>query len=272
MKFKTLVDVPFEIVAKCFFKSFENYYVQFTKNARLFEERWRVAKVRYDFSVGVFEGEELIAFMLLAIDERDGVLSAFNAATGVLPAYRGNSLVKKMFDFALPVLRSNRVKHCSLEVIQENENAVRAYEKCGFKVARNYHCFGGKFQCEGSIGQVEEASVVSIHKDELADQSIYSWENRIESIINGPFHFFTVMNNDKKESLFIINKSTGYLAQFDVLFDKPDVWGRLGAAIQSVSTQIKVNNVVGTLERKLEWLKASGLQNTINQYQMERLV
>ncbi len=99
------------------------------------------SNVQYDLSVGAFDGDRLVGFTLIAIDLHAGRKSAFDAGTGIIPAYRGRGIAKAMFEHAIPKLKKSGVRRFLLEVLRPNQSAIRAYEKTGFETTRNLECF-----------------------------------------------------------------------------------------------------------------------------------
>ena len=62
---------------------------------------------------------------------------------------------------------------------------------------------------------------------------------------------------------------SGYVAQLEVLEDIPTQWELLFAAVKSVNQEIRINNIDHRLAHKIRMVKAFGLENTIDQYEME---
>ena len=102
----------------------------------------RMAKNSVDFeaSPGAYDGDRLVGFTLIGIDEIDGSLTAYDAGTGIIPDFRAQGLAKAMFDHALPELEARGVKRFVLEVLQKNESAIKAYQKSGFEIDREFRC------------------------------------------------------------------------------------------------------------------------------------
>lgn len=103
----------------------------------------RISKnaVDYDASAGAYAGDHLVGFTLIGIDTIDGLSTAYDAGTGIVPDFRGQGLAKQMFDHALPELQARGVQQFFLEVLQQNEPAIKAYQKSGFEIARELRCF-----------------------------------------------------------------------------------------------------------------------------------
>lgn len=105
--------------------------------------RIRSAKNAVDLEVspGAFDGQRMVGFTLVGVDNCMGAPAAFDAATGIVPAARGAGLAGRMFEWTRPRLRNLGVSRFYLEVIQGNEPAVRAYRKVGFEITRELRCF-----------------------------------------------------------------------------------------------------------------------------------
>ena len=97
--------------------------------------------VDYQASVGAYDGDRLVGFTLIGIDRVDGILTAYDAGTGIIPDFRGQGLASRMFDHALPELEARGVERFLLEVLQSNEPAIKAYQKSGFAIAREFRCY-----------------------------------------------------------------------------------------------------------------------------------
>ena len=219
----------------------------------------------------MFDNEKLVAFIIHAIDNRNGVLTAYNTGTGVLPEYRGRKIVQSIYDFALPDLRRNGIRRCTLEVIRENDPAIKAYRRVGFKICKNYKCFRGKVEVSANIpSTLREINFRMIDWHALADQSAYSWDNHIDSLKNGNYRYFIIGENAEPDAYFILNSETGYVAQFDCF--SPANWQELFAAMKSVSEILTINNVEENFREKIEHIKKAGLQHTIDQYEMQMTI
>lgn len=270
MQIKSLKDTPFTEIMECLFLAFQNYYVDLPKDHGYYMERWRMANVNYDLSYGAFHQDKLVGFVLNAIDSRNGSFTAYNACTGVLPEFRGKKMVKSIYDHALPILKSNGVERCTLEVITKNIRAINAYKAVGFEINKNYKCFRGNL----NLGTLQD---YELHEDSFnaaavvksMDQSWYSWENHTLTIAKGNYRYFEILFQGNVESYFVIAPHGGYVPQMEVLVNHPDVWNRLWAGLGQISEAIKVNNVDTRLTEKIIELQKSGLENYLDQYEME---
>lgn len=269
LSFKTLENTSFELIMESFFKSFDNYFVQFPKDNQLFQQRFKAAKVDYTISVGVFDGDKLVAFILHAKKEvsQEG-LKAFNIATGVIPTYRGCDLVGQMYNFIIPKLQLLNVKEVSLEVITENLAAINTYLKSNFKITKYYKCFSGPV----TSSQDSSPAMKKINKDLFnwpqTKQEIFSWENQRDCILDSDYDYYVLQESDKLQAYLIINPYTGYIPQYDVTCSNDKLWNAIFNTIKRVTTQCKINNVDSRLATKIKKLKEAGLTNHLNQFEM----
>lgn len=270
MNIKNLTHVPFDEIVDCFLLSFENYYVTVPTDKKYYRERWKAAKVNYDYSYGMFDKNKLVGFIIHAIDHRAGALTAYNTGTGVLPGYRGRRIVKSIYEYALKALQKHGIEKSTLEVITKNIRAIRSYESIGFKISKTYSCFAGKIKNK-SVDRFDfnEIPMGDVKWQNLPNQQFYSWDFQKETILERDYTFYQVFYRDKPESFFIIDPKTQILAQFDLLNSENLGWERLFAAIREVSDTIKVINVDHKLHNKIKALTSIGLKRSIDQYEME---
>jgi len=143
MQIRTLTGVNDLDVLEVFNHSFADYFItlQFTKDQ--FLTKVQADKVDYNLSVGAFVNDKLVGFILHGIDLIRNKKVAYNGGTGVVPSARGVGLTKQMYAFILPKLREADIDEIHLEVIQENEQAIKSYQKAGFSVTRKLICYSG---------------------------------------------------------------------------------------------------------------------------------
>ncbi|SDB50027.1 Acetyltransferase (GNAT) family protein [Flavobacteriaceae bacterium MAR_2010_188] len=270
MTVHNLSATTFDEIVDCFLESFENYFVQMPTDQEYYKQRWNAAKVDFELSYGMFENGELIGFIIHAIDKRNGILTAFNTGTGVLPNYRGKKIVNTIYDYAIKDLAENGIEKCTLEVITQNKFAIKSYEKTGFKITKTLKCFNGTIEVENNDEvKLTKVELDQVNWEDLPNQEFYSWDNQKESLINSQLNFYKVLYKEKAESYFIINSENGYLAQLDLLENSDNAWERLFSRIKQISATVKFNNVDEQLTEKIRQLKKVGLINTIDQYEME---
>ncbi len=270
MTVKPLTHIPFNTIITCFLNAFEHYFVKMPVDPDYYKKRWEAAKVNFDLSYGMFDDEKLTGFIIHGIDNRNGRRIAFNTGTGVLPEYRGRKIVKSIYEYALPDLAQKGITASVLEVIKENEVAIKAYKSVGFTICKHYKCFKGKINPENNHPvHLKEIDPKAMDWNSLDNQHTYSWDNHSNSVKEGNYRYFQSWHQEYLESYVIMTPLNGYIAQFDLLKPGEGAWERLFSGIRSISETVRINNVDERLTEKINCLKAIGLENTVDQYEME---
>ncbi len=271
VKISNLSQVSFEELVDCFLLAFENYYVKMPSDPEYYRNRWTAAKVNFDLSYGMFDRGRLVGFIIHAVDTRFGIKTAFNTGTGVIPEFRGQRITSSIYEMALKDLRYNGIEKCSLEVIQENKKAIRAYQGAGFEICKGYHCFSGPIQL--GPGQ-DDIQLKKLDKKEFdwsaaPDQRSYSWDFQRETIEKRENEFYQVIHDTSPESFFIFNRENKYLAQFDLYVNDTNAWDRLFRGVSEVSEEVRIINVDDQRIDKLDAIAKANVTESVKQYEME---
>ena len=188
-RYEFLSQDQFPQIHQTFREAFAEYYVDTSgvTETMLYN---RAVKNGVDFgvSVGAFKGDRMVAITLVGLDEWKSAPAAFDIGTGVVPGHRRKGVARDMFDFAAARLRERGVARFILEVIQENEPAIKAYRAAGFRVTREFVCFHwhpGGAEWAGASNPALEMRPVST--DRLAEfephlEWLPSWENSFAAI------------------------------------------------------------------------------------------
>jgi GNAT superfamily N-acetyltransferase len=182
-----LSGVGYADLAAAFNAAFADYTLASEAKSELWV-RNRLAKNAYDpaCSAGAFDGDRLVGFTLHGVADWRGERIAFDAATGILPGYRGQGLAGRLSEFARPHLRERDVTRCILEVLKTNDVAIRSYHKMGFAITREFACFELVLTGDRPAGE-SDPEIFTMGKEALdafEDQRswIPSWENSFASI------------------------------------------------------------------------------------------
>ncbi len=204
MQIKKLSTIYFEKIVDCFLASFKGYFVEFPKDYNYYKERWSVAKVNYDLSYGMFDEELLVGFIINCIDKRGVELVAYNGGTGVIPAYRGQRIVKQLYAYALSDFSKKGINKCTLEVIKENHIAVKAYRGIGFEITKEFKCFKGNLNEKLDFNfDLKQVTYSDIEWDLIPNQNHYSWDYHNRSLEHGNNAYYFVTKNGINQSFFV---------------------------------------------------------------------
>lgn len=270
MTIKNLADTDITEIVECMTKSFENYFVKLPSEVDFWAKRYEVARVDYGLSYGVFDNEKLVAFIIHGIDFHNGKKTAFNTGTGVLEEYRGKKLVDHIYDFSIPKLKANGITKCLLEVIDENHRAIRVYERIGFQKGRFLRCFKGHLTANTNDVSIREMKIEDLKASIEKYQQYYSWDNMLTTVLSAKksFKSYIVLDRTGSESgYFIINPSTNSLVQIEA-FDNED-WAVVLGGTQKVISSIRINNVDYNRSYCTSAFINAGLENHVNQFEME---
>jgi len=155
MEIKSLIGTNCKDILNVFNNSFSDYFVPFKLTEEQLVSKMISDKTDLELSVGVFENQKLIAFILHGFDITNNQNVVYNGGTGVIPEKRGLGLTKQMYAFNLPVLEKKGIDKIILEVISNNIQAIKSYKKIGFKTTRELACFKGNFETSRSNKEAE---------------------------------------------------------------------------------------------------------------------
>jgi ribosomal protein S18 acetylase RimI-like enzyme len=155
MEIKSLKGINCKDILNVFNESFSDYFVPSKLTEEQLVSKMVADKTDLELSVGVFENQKLIAFILHGFDITNNQNVVYNGGTGVIPEKRGLGLTKQMYIFNLPVLEKKAIDKIILEVISSNIQAIKSYKKSGFKTTRELACFKGNFQTTKSNKEVD---------------------------------------------------------------------------------------------------------------------
>lgn len=278
MEITTLENVEIDKIVNVLNLSFSDYMVPMHLNAEQLQLKIFAENIQLDLSIGVFSSGQLVGFMLHALNELDGQLMAYNAATGVIPEYRGQGLVAKMYDHLLPKLKELGVKQMVLEVIVGNHAAIRAYEKMEYKIKRTLRCFDGIVK---EAPKQEPAVIKELTDFEWDTFTSFwsvqpSWQYTIKTLENSKDRCRILEASINQESVgyIIFNPTSRRILQIAVAASHR----RKGIASQLVDTMVKAidpkelfaYNVDSNSSEITSFLEKLGFSNTISQYEMKR--
>ena len=199
-------DIP--QMHETFLKGFSDYKIPFKLSREAFIKKF-VEKLHLDFdlSVGVFHDHQLVGFIFHAVNRYMGKDTLYNGGTGVDPAHRGNRLVKEMYQHILPAVKDRGIQQSVLEVLTDNEKAIKAYASVGFKKGPLLRCFKGESL---SYGHVNES--VTIRTQRKFQPSVYDYMGQaLPSFQDVNEHIIYDRGNETLLEAVIGSKVTGYI-------------------------------------------------------------
>ena len=273
---KTLEYITTEKLLEVFNLSFSDYVVPFCLTKEQLEDKIKSDSIKLEFSVGAFEDDQLIAFILHGYDTIDNLKIAYNAGTGVIPAKRGNKLTAKLYEYILPILHENNIDKLLLEVITTNAPAIKTYKNIGFKIIRELNCYKGSLNITNTNNDFEIRELEAYDWQQL--QSFWdlklSWQNSITAVEKLKKSNISIGVYDEERLLgcTIFNPKTKRIHQLSV--DKNSRRKGIGRQLLAhISTtygkDVSAINVDNTSAETLKFFKDIGMDIYIKQYEME---
>jgi ribosomal protein S18 acetylase RimI-like enzyme len=276
MRIQTLKNIAVEKIVDVFNLSFSDYLVSLRLTQEQLEDKIKSDSIRLEFSVGAFENNELVAFILHGYDIIDNHKIVYNAGTGVIPNKRGNKLTQRLYEYALPILHENEIDKIVLEVITINEPAIKTYKNIGFKITRELECF------KGSINITSTNSDFQIRAMEQYDwqtlRSFWdfqpSWQNNSTAVENLKQSNLSIgiYDNEKLLGYIIFNPRLKRLHQLavDKNYRKRGIGRQLLKHISAhYGSEFSIINIDSSSKETLQFLTGIGMNMYVKQYEME---
>lgn len=273
MEFRNLSTVSTSEIVDCLHRSFSDYFVPVKAPVAFWEARWQRGRVDYALSFGAFFNGTLIGFILNGVDEG----TAFNLVSGVVPEHRGHRIIKRLYQYALPLLAQHGVRKCALEVITKNEKAIKAYSSAGFTIAKEYKCYFGTLTPQGEGARrytFQKAGPVDWERYKPLRAYALSWEHSdaaLDRLFDGFECWELVAAEGALAAYIVINPQTGFIAQLGAVRDahREGLEELLNRVAKNITATVKINNVAATAAATIAVLERAGLQNYLDQYEME---
>lgn len=265
---------------ECFLEAFSDYQVDMRVSREEFEQRLVRDGVRLDISAGAFDEPRMVGFYMNAFAEGQGQQTAFDAGTGVIPAYRRQGIAAKLFKFMVPLLKEATVEQYLLEVLTGNERAVALYRKLGFVDTRRLAVFR---RSAALIQDAEPKIRVVDEPDWELFKSFWdgdpSWQNSIDAVER-------VANDRVVVCAYVDETCVGYgvafkpwasLMQLAVApaHRRKGIGSGILSALQreiSATESLKVTNIDERLKGTLAFYEANGFKMVLEQYEMVKIL
>lgn len=275
MDIRLLTDEDFDPLYHAFRIAFSNNEVAFRPSVDEFSHRInKKLLIDRDISVGSYDGNEMTGFILHSSGVYQGIPTAYNGGTGVLPGFRNQRTAEQMYEYLIPLIQQKFLARILLEVIETNKNAIALYEKIGFTFKR-------RFKCYKMAEAFESSSEVNVVEGSIADVN-FTYNDFEPSFIDSSDHL------KKGEEKVLLSKkdqeTTGYLifqphlgriSQLAV--DRIHRQAGIGEAllVQAQTLSEKPLTIMNIPEDEFgfdSFLTRCGFQNQVNQYEMELII
>ncbi len=244
MVVKSLESMSYDGLYSVWAEAFKDYARSWTSD----EYKKMLVRRGYNpsLSFGAFDGDRLVSFVLNGIGEWNSKKTAYDTGTGTIPEYRGKGLVKNIFIESIPFLKNADVKQCLLEVLDNNDKAIKIYKNLGFKVEREFNYFiQNKDAIVLNANKIENNFLINPINLEIGNQIngfwdfTPSWQNCFDSLSRETGGFITLglYNENLLIGYGIIEPSSGDIPQLAI---HPD-FRRRGLATTLLAELLKYN-------------------------------
>ena len=287
LEFKFLNDELLPEIFKCFQEAFADYPLDMSYMTEpVFLNQAIKNGVNLESSIGVFDGDKLVAFSIIGFDNWRDEQAAYNAGTGVIPSYRGQGILSRLYPFIFSQLKKKGIKRFIVEVLKDNATAVNDYTQIGFNITREFDCF----ELETKNFQPVLASKIDliirpVKKDMLQYFERHlewkpSWENSFSSIKR--IQDFVILYGAYSEE-----QCTGLLVYYPTLqwilnlvverhFRREGIGSHLVShcinSLPQSTTKIKAMNILHSDLSMIYLLNNLGFKKFAEQYEMEYLI
>lgn len=277
--YKSLENTSNEVLHKAFVQAFSDYQIKIDLPMWKFEQMLERRGYNPELSMGAFDNENLIGFILNGSRLWNGKPTVYDTGTGVVKEYRQQGITSTIFQNIVVLLKQKCVQQYLLEVIKENTAAYNLYHKQEFKVTRAFECFSSdKSSCKPKLSHKVD------HIDKIGDDTwkklisfwdfAPSWQNSIDSIKAVPdtFSYAIVKIDNDIAGYGIIDKKTGDIPQLAV--DKDYRYKGIASSIiadllnNTSAKKAALLNVDEGCKDMREFLLVNGFEIGVGQYEM----
>ncbi len=281
---KSLNNISIDTIHATFAEAFSDYQVDISyMTPEVMARRFTKNGFSAELSAGVFDRNRLVGFTVVGKGQFKGDFSAFDIMTGLIKDYRGKGLANQMFDVIKEQMKEQSINTFYLEVLQDNQPAIKAYEKTGFSKTRKFNCYHLELKDLQQAKRIQ--TVVYIDKTDHSNVESYqefldwepSWENHYESIkrIPDPVEVFVARQHGKDIGVLVYYPTLNWILCLAVHKDHrrkgvaTALLEYLAGSLKPSINEIKILNVPEDDTGMNGFLLKSGCQQFTGQFEME---
>lgn len=273
MHFNTLDKVSISTLCSVFNTAFADYAIPFQLTADSLSAKINAEHIDLSLSVGAFDNDHLAGFILFGIDDVNGVRTAWDGGTGVIPECRGQKLTQRMFEYARPLLQQAGVKKVLLEVLETNTTAYNIYEQIRFKKTRMLHAYQGQPSIKKNKAYAIEV-VSTYDADHLLNMGNWqpAWQQMNNRVKGWSNDITTIVIQDKSKICAYAHYSPKRGRVFQFAVDSAHRRQGMATAIFDYMydsyTPLSIVNVDEVSSDAVAFIKAIGIEFYMSQYEM----
>lgn len=277
LSYRTLENTPVDVIHEAFVDAFSDYQVKMDLPLWRFQQMKKRRGFSGKLSMGAFDGERLVAFVLNGSRLWQGEKTVYDMGTGVIRDYRRQGITTKILTELEGLLKDEGIGQYLLEVLQENTSAFELYKKQGFEITRALNCyklFKANVTFSESRYQIHRVKPRTMSPLESFWDFIPSWQNSSESVlaVADDFGYAEVVLEGQVAGYGLIDKKSGDVPQLAVRKDLRNQG--IGSSIlkdlllQTEAPHAVFLNVESTKKETVSFLLGAGAESTVDQYEM----
>ncbi len=270
-EYKKLKNEKIINIVNCINESFIDYELDMVFTVEALETRFKLAGVNLGESYGVYYNENLVGTLLIVqqVDENKTDHFLFNAS--IIAEHRSKGLFKKLFSLYQENNNNNLKDFYSVEVLENNLQAIHSYQSVGFEITNKLMFFKGNIDLKLPLEGVK-LETVDLRKLKHLYHSYFSFENSIKTVnMNlSAYEMISYYDLDIIVSSIIINKQNGKIVQI-YRSSEEDLLG-IKEIINYTSNKyynLFITNLDSNDQMLVDLFVDLKFNNFINQYQME---
>ncbi len=278
LQIRLLSETPVEKIHEAFTDAFSEYEVRIDMPLEKLVEMMKTRDLNPRFSVGCFDGDLLVGFILIGYREIAGQKVCYDGGTGVIKAYQRKGIGEMMLKELLLFLKEKGFSRFVLEVLENNTPAINLYEKYGFVKTRKLNCFEIEKQKlrpvpDRGFGLSVTNPATFVENNEKYSLFPPTWQNETQSVLNvaGNYTLVSLSCTNRVLCYGYVHKTKGDIPQIGIL----DEWKHWGLEAHVIAELAKYTNseklVILNVEHGNylgETLKNLGFMNSVNQWEM----
>ncbi len=177
----------FAAIHNTFLKGFADYLVKFELTEQQFKNHITLNAVDLNRSAGCFDADRPVGVSLNGFGRWEGKPTVYDAGTTVIPEFRRRGISRSMFEWMIPMFTAEGYTQFLLEVITNNDPAVRLYEKLGFQKTRELLLLEAKPTIQLERTSPKDVEIREIHRHEEIPYAFFwdgkpSWQTSLDAI------------------------------------------------------------------------------------------
>lgn len=282
MEIKPLSQIPVGLLHEAFLAAFSDYAVPLDLPMERFLEMMRIRDLNPDYSLGCFDGDRLVSFILCGFRQSPEGGICYDGGTGTIPHYQKRGIGNQLLAAQLPFLKEKGVHRFVLEVMENNHPAIGLYRKHGFETTRRFECFTmDKTELAAPTSSSFEMDT-AISNFMVLDYTPFmsyapSWQNEKRSVENAAecFDYVSLLKEGTVVAYGLVHKQRGDIPHLGVL-EAYRNQGLEPLILHELSQRTTSEKLVSLNVEEKSDLAAQlwklGFHNHVNQFEMQRLL